>query len=92
MLPDGSEQKNEYEIEDNLQVTKATDPLENKSVTKKDARGNIREVERLDKNGTVLTKGRYEYSVLGEMLRAYDANENIVGTSKNPLKKEVKKC
>ena len=71
LLPDGSEQKNEYEIEDGLQVTIATDPLENKSVTKKDARGNICEVERLDKNGTRLTKGRYEYSVLGEMLRAY---------------------
>ena len=35
VLPDGSEQKNEYAIEDNLQVTIATDPLENKSVTKK---------------------------------------------------------
>ena len=89
LLPDGSEQKNEYEIEDNLQITIATDPLENKSVTKKDARGNIREVERLDKNGAVLTKGRYEYSVLGEMLRAYDANENIVSVTYDLLGRRV---
>ena len=89
LLPDGSEQKNEYEIEDGLQITKATDPLENKSVTKKDARGNIREVERLDKNGTRLTKGRYEYSVLGEMLRAYDANENIVSVTYDLLGRKV---
>ena len=89
LLPDGSEQKNEYEIEDGLQITIATDPLENKSVTKKDARGNIREVERLDKNGTRLTKGRYEYSVLGEMLRAYDANENIVSVTYDLLGRRV---
>ncbi|WP_081984422.1 toxin TcdB middle/N-terminal domain-containing protein [Treponema sp. OMZ 838] len=89
VLPDGSEQKNEYAIENSLQVTTATDPLENKSVTKKDARGNIREVERLDKNGTRLTKGRYEYSVLGEMLRAYDANENIVSVTYDLLGRRV---
>ena len=89
LLPDGSEQKNEYEIEDGLQITIATDPLENKSVTKKDARGNIREVVRLDKNGTRLTKGRYEYSVLGEMLRAYDANENIVSVTYDLLGRRV---
>ena len=89
LLPDGSEQKNEYAIEDNLQITIATDPLENKSVTKKDARGNICEVERLDKNGTRLTKGRYEYSVLGEMLRAYDAHENIVSVTYDLLGRRV---
>ena len=89
LLPDGSEQKNEYEIEDTLQVTIATDPLENKSVTKKDARGNIREVERRDKADNLLTKGRYEYSVLGEMLRAYDANENIVSVTYDLLGRRV---
>ena len=89
LLPDGSEQKNEYEIEDNLQITIATDPLENKSVTKKDARGNIREVERRDKSDNVLTKGRYEYSVLGEMLRAYDANENIVSVTYDLLGRRI---
>ena len=89
LLPDGSEQKNEYEIEDGLQITIATDPLENKSVTKKDARGNIREVERRDKSDNVLTKGRYEYSVLGEMLRAYDANENIVSVTYDLLGRRI---
>jgi len=89
LLPDGSEQKNEYEIEDGLQITIATDPLENKSVTKKDARGNIREVERRDKANNILTKGRYEYSVLGEMLRAYDANENIVSVTYDLLGRRI---
>ncbi|WP_230977846.1 toxin TcdB middle/N-terminal domain-containing protein [Treponema vincentii] len=89
LLPDGSEQKNEYAIENSLQVTTATDPLENKSVTKKDARGNIREVERRDKANNILTKGRYEYSVLGEMLRAYDANENIVSVTYDLLGRKV---
>ena len=89
LLPDGSEQKNEYAIEDGLQVTKATDPLENKSVTKKDARGNIREVARTDKADNLLTKGRYEYSVLGEMLRAYDAKENIVSVTYDLLGRRV---
>ncbi|QHX42241.1 hypothetical protein GWP43_00860 [Treponema vincentii] len=89
LLPDGSEQKNEYAIEDGLQITIATDPLENKSVTKKDARGNITEVERRDKADNILTKGRYEYSVLGEMLRAYDANENIVSVTYDLLGRRV---
>ena len=80
-LPDGHTQKTEYSIDSSLQITKATDPKENISISKKDARGNIREVERLDKNGSVLTKARYEYSVLGEMLRAYDANENLLSVT-----------
>ncbi|UTC61768.1 hypothetical protein E4O05_09520 [Treponema sp. OMZ 787] len=80
-LPDGYKQKTEYSIENSLQITKTTDPLENISISKKDARGNIREVERLDQTNTLLTKARYEYSVLGEMLRAYDANENLLSVS-----------
>ena len=80
-LPDDYTQKNEYSIEAALHITKAIDPLENISISKKDARGNIKEVERLDKNNNLLTKARYEYSVLGEMLRAYDANENLLSVS-----------
>ncbi|WP_315451020.1 RHS repeat-associated core domain-containing protein, partial [uncultured Treponema sp.] len=56
---------------------------------KKDARGNIREVERRDKADNILTKGRYEYSVLGEMLRAYDANENIVSVTYDLLGRRI---
>ena len=81
VLPDGHTQKTEYSIDSSLQITKAIDPLENISISKKDARGNIKEVERLDKNNTILTKARYEYSVLGEMLRAYDANENLLSVT-----------
>ena len=81
VLPDGHTQKNEYSINSSLQITKAIDPLENISISKKDARGNIREVERLDKNNSLLTKARYEYSVLGEMLRAYDAKDNLLSVT-----------
>ncbi|WP_305880044.1 RHS repeat domain-containing protein [Treponema sp. OMZ 787] len=80
-LPDGHTQRNEYSIDASLQITKATDPLENISISKKDARGNIREVERLDQTNTLLTKARYEYSVLGEMLRAYDAKNNLLSVT-----------
>ena len=81
VLPDGHTQRNEYSIDASLQITKATDPLENISISKKDARGNIREVERLDKNNSLLTKAKYEYSVLGEMLRAYDVKDNLLSVT-----------
>ncbi len=80
-LPDGHTQKTEYSIDSSLQITKAIDPLENVSISKKDARGNIKEVERLDKNNILLTKAKYEYSVLGEMLRAYDAKDNLLSVT-----------
>ena len=81
VLPDGNTQRTEYSIDSSLQITKATDPLENISISKKDARGNIKEVERLDKNNSLLTKAKYEYSVLGEMLRAYDAKDNLLSVT-----------
>ncbi|UTC75805.1 RHS repeat-associated core domain-containing protein [Treponema sp. OMZ 792] len=88
-LPDGHKQKTEYSIESSLQITKTTDPLENVSISKKDARGNIREVERLDKNNTLLTKARYEYSVLGEMLKAYDAKDNLLAVNYDMLGRRI---
>ncbi len=89
VLPDGHTQKNEYSIDTSLQITKSVDPLGNISISKKDARGNIREVRRLDKNGSLLTKAKYEYSVLGEMLRAYDAKENIVSVGYDLLGRRI---
>ncbi|QOW61186.1 toxin TcdB middle/N-terminal domain-containing protein [Treponema pedis] len=89
ILPDESKQRNEYSIDTSLQITKSIDPLGNISISKKDARGNIREVRRLDKNGSLLTKAKYEYSVLGEMLRAYDAKENIVSVGYDLLGRRI---
>ena len=89
VLPDGHTQKNEYSIDSSLQITKATDPKENISISKKDARGNIREVERLDKNNSLLTKAKYEYSVLGEMLRAYDAKDNLLAVNYDMLGRRI---
>ncbi|EMB29031.1 RHS repeat-associated core domain-containing protein [Treponema denticola H1-T] len=89
VLPDGNTQKTEYSIDASLQITKATDPLENISISKKDARGNIREVERLDKNNSLLTKAKYEYSVLGEMLKAYDAKDNLLAVNYDMLGRRI---
>ncbi|UTY31249.1 toxin TcdB middle/N-terminal domain-containing protein [Treponema putidum] len=88
-LPDGNIQRNEYSIDASLQITKTTDPLENISISKKDARGNIKEVERRDKNNTLLTKARYEYSVLGEMLKAYDAKDNLLAVNYDMLGRRI---
>ena len=88
-LPDGNIQRNEYLIDSSLQITKTTDPLENINISKKDIRGNIKEVERRDKNNTLLTKAKYEYSVLGEMLRAYDAKDNLLAVNYDMLGRRI---
>ncbi|WP_253687454.1 MULTISPECIES: RHS repeat-associated core domain-containing protein [unclassified Treponema] len=88
-LPDGNSQKTEYSIDASLQITKTTDPLENINISKKDIRGNIKEVERRDKNNTLLTKAKYEYSVLGEMLRAYDAKDNLLAVNYDMLGRRI---
>ena len=88
-LPDGNSQKTEYSIDASLQITKTTDPLENINISKKDIRGNIKEVERRDKNNTLLTKARYEYSVLGEMLKAYDAKDNLLAVNYDMLGRRI---
>nr|WP_253704418.1 RHS repeat-associated core domain-containing protein [Treponema denticola] len=88
-LPDGNIQRNEYSIDASLQITKTTDPLENINISKKDIRGNIKEVERRDKNNTLLTKARYEYSVLGEMLKAYDAKDNLLAVNYDMLGRRI---
>ncbi|XZW07932.1 LysM peptidoglycan-binding domain-containing protein [Treponema denticola] len=89
ILPDGNSQKTEYSIDASLQITKTTDPLENINISKKDIRGNIKEVERRDKNNTLLTKAKYEYSVLGEMLRAYDAKDNLLAVNYDMLGRRI---
>ena len=88
-LPDGNSQKTEYSIDASLQITKTTDPLENINISKKDIRGNIKEVERRDKNNTLLTKARYEYSVLGEMFKAYDAKDNLLAVNYDMLGRRI---
>lgn len=89
ILPDENIQTSEYGIKDNFSIIKTTDPLGNKSVTKKDVHGNIREVERLDKDENLLTKARYEYSLLGEMLKAIDAQGNIISVNYDLLGRRI---
>ena len=64
--------------------------MENINISKKDIRGNIKEVERRDKNNTLLTKARYEYSVLGEMLKAYDAKDNLLAVNYDMLERVIR--
>ena len=89
ILPDGNTQTSEYGIADNFSIVKTTDPLKNISISKKDVRGNIRKVERCDKSNAVLTEARYEYSLLGEMLKAYDAKDNIISVNYDLLGRRI---
>ncbi len=72
-LPDGSEQINEYEIDGELNIVKATDPLKNMSRQVSDVRGNIVSISKYEGTGenSLLTVD-YQYNVMGEMLKATD--------------------
>ena len=72
-FPDESESQTDYRIENEKQITEATDPLGNKTVTEKDARGNITSVVKKDSANKELTRTDYEYNELGEMLCVTDA-------------------
>ena len=73
ILPDGSEQFNDFEIRNGRLISRSTDPLENVSVQETDSRENIILVAKTDKNGKQLTKVIYKYNEMGEMLKAFDA-------------------
>ena len=75
ILPDASIEYKSYGIDNNLFYNSITDPLGNISIQYSDVRGNIVAIERKDEHGKVLTKARYEYDVLGQLLTAYPADE-----------------
>ena len=72
-LPDGSEQRNSFYIEENRLVAETTDPLGNIAIQETDSRGNIVRVAKNDKDGNQLTEVTYRYNAMGEMLKAFDA-------------------
>ena len=78
-----------FSIDANTAIQTTRDPLDNVSVQRADSRGNIIEVARLDAQGTLLTKVGYEYNVIGEMLRALDAEGNPVTVSYDMLGRKV---
>ena len=84
-LPDGSEQRNSFYIEENRLVAETADPLGNVSVQETDSRGNIVRVAKQDKNGRRLTQASYRYSAMNEMLKAFDAKGNPVIAEYNLL-------
>jgi YD repeat-containing protein len=71
-LPDGSVERTAYGIRESRSVITATDPLGNGTEQVLDARGNILEVRRRDREGRLLTRAGYEYNSMGEMIRAED--------------------
>jgi YD repeat-containing protein len=70
VLPDGATQTSWFKIENGKLLSYTRDPNGNVSLQETDSRGNIVLVERQDNVGTALTKVRYEYNDMGEMLLA----------------------
>ena len=82
ILPDGSEWKTGYYIEESYANPRAvvcsTDAQGNVTETKSDVRGNIVAMAKYDADGKLATHTRYEYDALGRMTLAYDAEDNPV--------------
>ena len=78
ILPDGAIQLTEFYISDNTLITRTVDPLSNVSIQKTDSRGNIVEVCKENIKGKQLTSVKYEYNVMGEMLKAWDVAGNPI--------------
>ena len=82
ILPDGSEWKTDYYIEESYANPRAvvcsTDAQGNVTQTESDVRGNIVAMAKYDADGKQMTQARYEYDALGRMMRAYDAEDNPV--------------
>ncbi|MBP5438269.1 MAG: hypothetical protein J6Y30_09845, partial [Treponema sp.] len=82
ILPDGSEWKTGYYIEESYANPRAvvcsTDAQGNVTETKSDVRGNIVAMAKYDADGKLATHTRYEYDALGRMTIAYDAADNPV--------------
>jgi len=72
VLPDGASSATSYGIVDGKSYERGIDPLGNIGEKRSDARGDITDVLRMDKDGNPLTKASYEYDALSQMLRALD--------------------
>jgi len=70
------EQRTRFAIRNNRSVSITTDPLGNITEQNTDGRGNITGVRSLNRQGDALTWASYRYNGLGEMLAAYDADDN----------------
>jgi len=78
ILPDGSIQTASFEITNGNAVSSSKDPLGNISVQETDSHGNIVRVAKKDSFGKLLTEVTYEYNIMGEMLKAFDAKGHPV--------------
>jgi len=89
ILPDGSEWKTGYYIEESYANPRAvvcsTDAQGNVTETKSDVRGNIVAMAKYDADGKLATHTRYEYDALGRMTLAYDAADNPVNVEYDML-------
>ncbi|MBP5402883.1 MAG: hypothetical protein J6Y36_06980 [Treponema sp.] len=66
----------------------STDPKNNYVETIHDVKSAVKKISKYNSNGKLLTSARYEYDAMGQMLRAYDFNENKQGKTANII--EVK--
>ena len=86
VLPDMAKQTNSFIIENNLLISRTTDPKGNVSIQKTDSRGNIVCVEQEDEEGLLLTKVTYQYNTIGEMLKAVTVPlKNTDGIKEHPI-------
>ncbi|GEM_PF-628518 len=68
--------KTSYSLKNKELYVVSVDPRNNLVETIHDVKAEIKKINKYDSNGKLLTSTRYEYDAMGQMLRAYDFNEN----------------
>ena len=81
----------ELDLEDNRTLLESSVTDQNGNITQQysDISGNIVAVAKRDRNLNLLTKTTYEYDLLGQMLKAYDAQKNPVSVKYDLLGRTI---
>ena len=81
----------ELDLEDNRILLESSVTDQNGNITQQysDISGNIVAVAKRDRNLNLLTKTTYEYDLLGQMLKAYDAQKNPVSVKYDLLGRTI---
>ncbi|MBN1697457.1 MAG: hypothetical protein JW881_08080 [Spirochaetales bacterium] len=77
-LPDGSEITVEYLFQDNMQLVRTTDPLDNITDSLTNAKEKIISIQKLNQSHKILTSAQYHYDALGRLTEALDHQGNPV--------------
>ena len=78
-----------FYIEENNQIAKSIDPLNNILHQKLDSRGNIVSVRKLDANENALTSATYKYNELSEMVQALDSENHSINIEYDLLGRRI---